>query len=165
MIGSFIFSILISIITVANPYYSIYEFHKESTRSTINQMDEDTSQKKWDYTTQWSFHPNESISFLNPYFFGLQNFPTRDINSVSYWGMMPFTQSTHYMGFIVVLLSFVGFFINRLSSFYWSIIISTLLIIIIGFGKFFPLLFWPIYKFAPLFSSFRVPSMLSLIHI
>lgn len=155
-----IFSILISIITVANPYYSIYEFHKESTRSTINQMDEDTNQKKWDYTTQWSFHPKESISFLNPYFFGLQNFPTRDINSVSYWGMMPFTQSTHYMGFIVVLLSFVGFFINKLSSFYWSIIISTLLIIIIGFGKFFPLLFWPIYKFAPLFSSFRVPSMI-----
>ena len=156
-----IFSIIISVTSVANPYYSIYEFHNQSTRSSLNStIESESNQQKWDYTTQWSFHPKELISFINPYFYGLQNFPTRDINSVSYWGMMPFTQSTHYMGFIVMLLTFIGFFINKLTSFYWSIIISTILIFIIGFGKFFPILFWPIYKFAPLFSSFRIPSMI-----
>jgi len=159
-------TVLISVITVSNPYYSIYEFQKESTRSSIESSSiksENETQNKWNYTTQWSFHPKESISFIYPYFYGLQNFPTRDVNSLAYWGMMPFTQSTHYMGFIVIFLTIIGFFVNKLSSFYWSMIISSILILIIGFGKFFPILFWPLYKFAPLFNSFRVPSMIYIL--
>ena len=41
--------------------------------------------------------------------------------------------------------------------------VASLIILIIGFGDYFPLFFWPLYKFAPLFGSFRIPSMIYIL--
>jgi len=160
--GGLIASVILALTMVGDPYVSVFEFNKYSNRGSSSVLDKtgDTqSGMKWDEATQWSFHPNETVSFLYPYFYGLQNYPTRDIKSAAYWGHMPFTQSTHYFGIIVLLMAILGAFIKKPNRFEWSLWIVALLAIIIGFGNHFPLLFSPFFNWAPFFSKFRVPSM------
>lgn len=158
--------LLISILMVADPYASVFEFQKHSNRGAVSVLDEkgDTeSGTSWDYATQWSFHPKETISFLYPYWYGLQNFPDKTVKSAAYWGYMPFTQSTHYMGLLVVLLAVLGAVLkkpDKLDLFFW---VTTIMILIVGFGSYFPVLFGPLFKLAPFFSKFRVPSMIYLL--
>ena len=82
-------SILISLLLVSDPYYDIYKFQNESTRgakSVLDQTDQTSRGASWTYATQWSFHPREMISFIYPYYFGLQN--TQDLKKGAYWGYM-----------------------------------------------------------------------------
>ena len=68
-------SILISSLMVIDPYLDIFTFSKHSNRgapSVLDETNETSSGTKWDYATQWSFHPYEVISFAFPYHFGLQ---------------------------------------------------------------------------------------------
>ena len=111
-------SVIISLLMVSDPYYDIYKFQNESNRGAISVLDQTDDTKKgttWDYATQWSFHPLETISFIYPYYYGLQNFsvknksePRKFMKQASYWEYMPFTQSTHYLGLLIVILSFFG---------------------------------------------------------
>lgn len=104
----------------------------------------------WDYATAWSFHPRELISFLFPGWFGLQG--------QTYWGPMPFTQSTHYFGVAAVVLAGFGLARSRgPRRWVWGGI--SLFVLFIGFGKFLPLVYGPMYHVVPFFNRFRVPSM------
>ena len=87
----------------------------------------------WEYATQWSFHPQEAISLFYPYFYGLQNYPTRNMKSQAYWGYMPFTQSTHYMGLAVMVFGIIGFLLKTNNSERIPMGIASLIILIIGF--------------------------------
>ena len=118
-LGLIILSLVISLLMVSDPYYEVYTFQKESNRGSPSVLDDTNDTKKgtkWDYATQWSFHPLESISFILPYYYGLQNFSVKDrsdpekfMKQASYWGYMPFTQSTHYLGLLVIIISFLVF--------------------------------------------------------
>ena len=158
--------LLLALLMVSDPYIDVYTFQKHSNRGAPSVMDQtgDTrSGTKWDYATQWSFHPKETISFLYPYHYGLQNFPARDMNAAAYWGYMPFTQSTHYLGLIVVLLAVLGALLrkpDRFESFLW---LTSLLVLVVGFGSHFPVLYKPLFSIAPFFSKFRIPSMIYLL--
>lgn len=159
-------SVLLALILATDPYASIFQFLGHSTRGAASVLDKSGDTGKgvgWDYATEWSFHPKEMISFVYPYFYGLQNYPTRDLKSAAYWGYMPFTQSTHFLGLLTLLLAILGMIIRRPSAFSVSLIIVSLLILLVGFGKYFPVLFWPLFKFAPMFSRFRVPSMIFIL--
>ena len=158
--------LLISLIVVVHPYYHVYEFQKHSNRgakSVLDDTKETSSGTDWDYATQWSFHPKETISFFYPYHYGLQNFPTRDMKSAAYWGFMPFTQSTHYLGLIVILFAILGALLrkpDRFESYMW---VLSGLIIFVGFGSYFPVLYKPLFLLAPFFSKFRIPSMIFIL--
>ncbi|MFH1852176.1 MAG: hypothetical protein ABIA75_07525 [Candidatus Neomarinimicrobiota bacterium] len=156
-------SIIIALLMVSDPYISVYEFQQHSNRGATSVLDEsgqtDTG-TSWDYATQWSFQPKELISFLYPYYYGLQNYPSRDIKSAAYWGGMPFTQSTHYMGLLVVLTAVLGALLKRPDRFQAYLWVTTGLILLVGFGKYVPVLYGPLFKLAPFFSKFRVPSMI-----
>ena len=158
--------LLISLIVVVDPYYHVYEFQKHSNRgakSVLDDTKETSSGTDWNYATQWSFHPKETISFLYPYHYGLQNFPTRDMKSVAYWGFMPFTQSTHYLGLIVILFAILGALLrkpDRFESYMW---VLSGLVIFVGFGSYFPALYKPLFLLAPFFSKFRIPSMIFIL--
>ena len=158
--------LLISLIVVVDPYYHVYEFQKHSNRgakSVLDDTKETSSGTDWNYATQWSFHPKETISFLYPYHYGLQNFPTRDMKSAAYWGFMPFTQSTHYLGLIVILFAILGALLrkpDRFESYMW---VLTGLVIFVGFGSYFPALYKPLFLLAPFFSKFRIPSMIFIL--
>ena len=172
-------SISITSLMVIDPYLDIFTFQKHSNRgapSVLDETNETHSGTKWDYATQWSFHPAELISFVLPYHFGLQNFsvknrtnPSEFMKQASYWGYMPFTQSTHYMGLIVFFLPLIAIFIrfkkqdfDYFENFLWMI---SLVFLLIGFGKYFPILYQILFDYAPFFSKFRIPSMIYLILI
>ena len=170
-------SISITSLMVSDPYLDIFTFQNHSNRgapSVLDETNETSSGTKWDYATQWSFHPAEIISFAFPYHFGLQNFsvksrtnPSEFMKQASYWGYMPFTQSTHYMGLLVLLLPLISL-VSRVrekhfssyESFLWII---SFIFLVVGFGKHFPLLYRLLFDFAPFFSKFRIPSMIYLI--
>ncbi|MFQ6674098.1 MAG: hypothetical protein ACE5GH_04860, partial [Fidelibacterota bacterium] len=155
--------LMLALILVADPYVSLFEFQGHSTRGGSSVLDASGDTEKgtrWDYATQWSFHPKELISFVYPYFYGLENYPTRDLKSAAYWGYMPFTQSTHYLGLLTLLLAILGLTVRKPGQFTTSMAAASVIIIVIGFGKYFPVLFWPLFKFAPFFSKFRIPSMI-----
>ncbi len=161
--GGVFVSLLVAFLIVSDPYNEVYTFQKHSNRgakSVLDKTNETSSGTDWQYATQWSFHPKELISFVYPYFYGLQNFSSRDLKSAAYWGYMPFTQSTHYLGLIVLLLASLGALLkkpDKISLFFW---ITLALILITGFGSHFPLLYKPFYEIFPFFSKFRIPSMI-----
>ena len=162
-LGGVLIAIFLALLMVSDPYNEVYTFQKHSNRgakSVLEKMEETSLGTNWNYATQWSFHPKEVISFVYPYFYGLQNFSTRDLKSAAYWGYMPFTQSTHYLGLIALILASIGALLkkpDKISLFFW---ITTILILITGFGKFFPLLYKPFFELFPFFSKFRIPSMI-----
>ena len=154
-------SLFIALFMVADPYGQIYEFQKESDRGLQTVLDEaktNKANKTWEYSTRWSFHPAEIVSFILPYYFGLQN--TQSLSKGAYWGYMPFTQSTHYLGFVIIIFSILGALIkkpDKMGKVFWVISLITL---VTGFGSFFPLFYKPFFDFFPFFSKFRVPSMI-----
>lgn len=162
-IGAVLAGIVLATLLASEPYFSVLQFQSHSTRGAPSVLDQSGDSQRgtdWDYATQWSFHPKEMISFVYPYFYGLQNYPTRDLKTAAYWGHMPFTQSTHYLGLLTVLLAILGLTMRKPDSFTLSMIVTTAFIIVIGFGRYFPILFWPLFKFAPFFGKFRIPSMI-----
>lgn len=108
-----------------------------------------------EYATMWSMHPVELLTFLVP---GLYGF-----GGVTYWGFMPFTDFPHYAGIVVLLLAFAGFVARRSDPFVLFLGGSMLLALLISFGSFFSPVFDLFYNFAPLFSRFRVPSMVLIV--
>ncbi|NQU85513.1 MAG: hypothetical protein HQ541_07110, partial [Mariniphaga sp.] len=155
--------LILALVLVSDPYISVYEFQEYSNRGASSVLDESgttDSGVKWDYATQWSFEPKELISFLYPYYYGMQNYPTRDIKSAAYWGGMPFTQSTHYFGLLVVLLAILGAVLKKPDRFNLFLWVTSGLILLVGFGSYFPILFGPLFHLAPFFNKFRVPSMI-----
>ena len=173
-LGLILLSLAISMLMVSDPYYEVYTFQKESNRGALSVLDDtDDTRKgtKWDYATQWSFHPYESISLIFPYYYGLQNFSVKDrsnpekfMKQASYWGYMPFTQSTHYLGLLVIIISFFSLWRciikKKFGSIELKLFIIAVAVIVTGFGSHFSLLYKPLFNFAPFFSKFRVPSMI-----
>ena len=156
-----IVALVIALFMVSDPYSDIYKFQKHSNRgesSVLDQSGQTRSGTDWDYATQWSFHPKETISFIYPYHYGLQN--SQDFKKGAYWGYMPFTQSTHYLGLIAIIFAILGGLLKKPDKndmVFWVIILLTL---ITGFGSFLPLLYKPFFSVLPFFSKFRIPSMI-----
>ncbi len=159
-----ILGIFIALLMVSDPYADIYRFQEHSNRgamSVLDQSGETRDGTKWKYATQWSFHPKEMLSLIFPYHFGLQN--TNDLERGAYWGFMPFTQSTHYVGLVVLIFAILGVFLKKpdqSESIFWLVTILTL---ITGFGSFFSILYKPFFSVLPFFSKFRIPSMIYML--
>jgi hypothetical protein len=130
---------------VAQPYLSVYEYGKYTIRGGSTGLD--TS-----YATSWSFHPLEMISFLAPNFFGGV--------SPDYWGWMPFTQTSMYMGGFIFLLALLAIFAyfrkNRLVRTLTFVSIASLLL---AFGKHLKFFSDFMLKYFPYYNKFRVPAM------
>ena len=115
-LGIILIAVIAAFFMVSDPYKEIYKFQKHSNRgakSVLDKTNETADGTDWQYATQWSFHPKEIISFVYPYFYGLQNFSSRDLKSAAYWGYMPFTQSTHYLGLVALILASIGALIRK----------------------------------------------------
>ena len=156
--------LILALFMVSDPYLDIYKFQKHSNRgarSVLDRSNQTESGTDWNYATQWSFHPLETISFIYPYHYGLQN--TSDPKRGAYWGFMPFTQSTHYLGLVAIIFAILGALLkkpDRLEWIFWTI---TALTLITGFGSYLPVLYKPFYSLLPFFSKFRIPSMIYML--
>ena len=159
-----IIAIVISLFMVSDPYIDIYKFQEHSNRGSTSVLDQSGQTKsgtKWEYATQWSFHPKEIVSFIYPYYYGLQN--SSDLDKGAYWGFMPFTQSTHYVGLVILFFAILGALLKRPEESELILWIITILIIMTGFGSYFSILYKPFFSFLPFFSKFRIPSMIYML--
>lgn len=103
------------------------------------------------YATMWSMHPAELLTYLLPGAFGF--------GGVTYWGFMPFTDFPHYAGIVVLILAAAGLYSGRKQPIVLFLAAAGLLFLLLSFGSWFSPVYDLFYNFAPLFRSFRVPSM------
>lgn len=138
---------------VATPYLVIHEYTPHSIRGAASALAANPGETGvgWEYATAWSYPPQELIAFLFPAWFGLAG--------STYWGHLPFTQSTHYVGILFLLLAGIGVWKGAAPrKWIWGGL--SVLLLLIGFGSYLPLVYRPLYELLPLFDRFRVPSMI-----
>jgi hypothetical protein len=163
--------LILALGVVALPYLPVMEFTPESVRgggpSAASELIQATGQehdRSWEFATQWSMHPKEVVTFVVPSFYGLWNDPRynrQTIEANTYWGYMPFTQSTHYFGLVPLLLALM-IRPNRYGL-VWGCIGFSVVALFVGLGSWFPALYWPAYRLLPYFAQFRVPSMIYML--
>jgi hypothetical protein len=130
-------------------YLSVYEYAQYSIRGggTTGAPGGLT----YDYATNWSWNPWEFFTLLVPSFFGFQ--------SPYYWGTMPFTNSTVYVGVLPVLLSVIALVYrrNKMTIFFG---ILTVIVFLMSFGKHFSIFYQILFNYLPFFNKFRAPAMI-----
>tara|TARA_B100001142_G_scaffold301946_1_gene328061 strand:- start:25887 stop:28262 length:2376 start_codon:yes stop_codon:yes gene_type:complete len=160
------------------------EYGKDSTRgkSTLtNNLDNKTSGLDKDYATSWSYGVAETFTLLIPNFYGgasqgelttdseTYNAIKRAPNSKQliknlplYWGDQPFTSGPTYAGAIVIFLFVLGLFFVKSEIRIW-LIISTIMSIMLAWGKNFMPLTDLFLDYFPGYNKFRAVSMILVI--
>lgn len=145
-----------------------------------------------EYAYQWSQGPAETFSVLIPNVYGgassidalvkpesnlyktLQPIAGENTQNAigqlaqqlgmnQYWGNKPFTAGPYYFGAIICLLFIFGLFIvkNRIK---WWIVAASALILLLSFGRNFPLVSDLFFDYVPMYNKFRaVESMLAVV--
>ena len=105
----------------------------------------------YDYATDWSFHPFELMNFLIPSFFGFR-YPY-------YWGWMPFTESSVYIGIAPIILAVLALVYrrNRVTIF---LALLSVIMFFVSFGKHLPIVYDLLFNYLPYFNKFRTPVMI-----
>jgi hypothetical protein len=147
--AGFASAVVIGLCISAYIYLSVHEFADYSIRGGGTAGS--TGGLAWDYATNWSWHPGELLTLLIPGFYGFQ--------SPYYWGTMPFTMSTVYIGILPLVLAAIALAYNR-TRLTWFFGILAFIMIIVAFGKHLPLLYGPMFDYLPYFNKFRVPVMI-----
>ncbi|MEP7256651.1 MAG: YfhO family protein [Ferruginibacter sp.] len=149
---------------------------KDKTNATIGGLDKD-------YAFRWSYGKAETMTLLVPNAFGAssseglgedskamqvlqenagtlpQGFAQQIAQSSGmYWGELPTTQGTVYMGAIICLLFLFGAFLSK-SEHRWWLIAITLFGIILAWGKNFEAVNYFLFDHMPFYKKFRAPSM------
>ena len=175
-LGLFAAGLIIAVFMSAQPLFVVNEYTPYSTRGgTAINLSEDSDTPKqsggvtFEYATRWSVHPKELMALISPRFFGGTSqeyytgnkFPQLKNRVIpGYWGEMPFTQSSEYMGIIIVILAIAGILFYRKDGFIIAITILLVFSLLLAFGRHFPPLYKLLFYYLPYFSKFRVPMMI-----
>lgn len=155
----------------ADRYLSVLEYKPYSTRGSApieqaqGKQQDNTGGFDYEYATNWSFSPEETLTFLIPNYFGFGKMEFKPKGSTDgqmiqpYWGQMPFTDAANYMGIGVLALALIGIIAYRKDIFIHYLIVLALLSLFLSFGKNFPLVFDVFYYNLPGFNNFRAPMM------
>jgi len=163
----------------ADKYLSVWEYNPYSMRGSNPAVQAPGSEKTvegglaYDYATAWSFGVGEVVTFFVPswYGFGSTTYQgpltnNQPIQQVFYFGPEPWTESPQYMGIVILVFAIIGFVRNRKNPFVQYLGLTCLFSLLVAFGKEFPLLYDPMFKYFPMFNKFRGPSMiLTLVQI
>ncbi len=148
--GMFVAALAIGFAIAAYNYLAAYEYAQYSIRGggTAGAA----GGLAYDYATNWSWHPAELLTLFVPGFFGFR--------LPYYWGLMePWTDSTVYVGLLPVLLAIVAVGIRR-TAMTWFFLVATVLVILLSFGRNFPLVYETAFSVLPFFDKFRAPAMI-----
>jgi len=104
----------------------------------------------YDYATGWSLSPRELGTLLLPSAAGF--------GRGTYQGMMPFTDYPNYFGLLMLALVAAAAGTRPLWRTRWLFAVGGLALLV-SFGRFFPVLYGPLYALLPYFNKFRIPSM------
>jgi hypothetical protein len=156
----------------ADKYLSVLEYNPYSIRGMAPIMQSSEGMTKeggldYEYATNWSFAPGEMMTFIIPSWYGFGVHPYQGplsnnqvIKVNTYFGPQPFTHAPQYMGVVVLVLAVIGFVRNRKEPFVLYMGIVIVFSMLVAFGKEFPLVYDPMFKYFPMFNKFRVPSMI-----
>ena len=156
-----------------------YEYGEESMRGKsdlTNDLDNKTSGLDKDYATAWSYGKAESFTLLIPNFYGGSSqgelgTDSETYNAIKqspqsrkiikqlplYWGEQPFTSGPVYAGAIVCFLFVMGIFMLK-GYMRWWVIITTILMLALGWGKNFMPLTEFFLEYFPGYNKFRAVS-------
>jgi hypothetical protein len=174
--GVFVTAFIIALLIQSNSITQTYEYTPYSTRGTkgILETTSGTTDKLgsdfYEYHTNWSFSPQEMMTFIIPSYYGfgnsiykgaLSNGQEVDVNT--YFGQMPFVDVAMYMGVLIFFLGLFAVFTRWKEPFVQFLTILTGIALFLSFGKNLPFLFDLFFYHLPGFDKFRVPSMILVI--
>ena len=139
----------VSLLICAVLYLPVQDYAQYSIRGAS-----DAGGLDYGYATNWSLHPSEMLTFLIPFSFGF--------GKELYLGHMPFTDYPNYLGLVVLAFAIVAVARVR-TRFTGFLAFVAVVATLVSFGKFLPILYDPLFKFAPYFSKFRVPVMVLIV--
>lgn len=155
----------------ADRYLSVMEYKPYSTRGTA--PIEQTKGKKQDegggfdyeYCTNWSFSPEETITFIVPNYFGFGKMQLKKSGTTkapfeqTYWGQMPFTDAANYMGIFVLAFAIIGVVVYRRDALIQALTVLSIFSVFLSYGKNLPILYDLFFYHVPGFNNFRAPQM------
>lgn len=171
--GIFAAASVIAILISADNLTQIYEYTPFSTRGgksiveTTSGKAEQSESEYYEYHTNWSFSPEEVLTFIIPSFYGFGNSTyngpltqNKDVEVNTYFGQMPFVDVAMYMGVLVFFLALFSIVTCWKEPFVQFLTILSGIALFISFGKNLSLLFNLMFYYFPYFDKFRVPSMM-----
>ncbi|MBE8714187.1 YfhO family protein [Sphingobacterium hungaricum] len=180
--GVQLIAVVLAVLVNASVLYPTYEYSKSTIRGKANIAKVDEGGKQTDgldkeYAYAWSQGIGESITFLIPNAYGgktggvldeksniaklltKSGFPENQAVQIAqsmptYWGEKTFTSGPWYFGAAVIFLFILGIVIvkDRLK---WWIITATALILLLSFGRHFPLISDLFFDYFPMYNKFR----------
>ncbi len=178
-LGLFATGLILAVFMSAQPLFVTHEYTPYSTRggNAIELQESKPGQAEvkksggvtFEYATQWSVSLKELMTLISPRFLGGTSSEMYNGKSVpqfrnrqlpTYWGDMPFTQSSEYLGILIVILAIAGIWYNRKNGLVISLSVLLLFSILLSFGRHFPPLYKLLFYYLPYFSKFRVPMMI-----
>ena len=171
---------LVGVASNTSRLWTTFEYTKESTRAgnsdlSLNEENKSSGLDK-DYAMRWSQGILETVTYIIPNFMGgasqqelgpNSNLAKTRINrnalkaAPTYWGNQPMTAGPLYQGAVICFLFILGLFLVR-SHLKWWLAISTLLFIMLSFGKNLPWFSDFFFYNIPMYNKFRAPTMIVL---
>lgn len=165
--GLILSALILAVCTNAYNMLLIKEYSKYSIRGTTGEKG--STGLTYDYATSWSLNPPELVNLLIPRFFGGSSSEVYRGNDVpqlknrqipGYWGSMPSTSSTDYLGPIIIILALIGVIYSWKNRWVRALLLAIFLSLLISFGRHFPFVYDLFFNYMPFFNKFRVPSMI-----
>lgn len=165
--GALIIAGSLAVATHADMFMATRDYTPYSTRGSAPLLQSERNKQDqsggndYEYATNWSFSPEEMITFFVPNYYGFGKMkmgPSKQLSMV-YWGQMPFTDAANYMGIGVLMLALLGAWQNRRDPFIVFLVVLSVFSLLLSFGKNGPWLYDVFYNNFPAFNKFRAPSM------
>ncbi len=170
-------AVIVAIGVNFNKLYSVYQYADYSIRSGTSAIEleegAESNDEAYEYATEWSYKPIESLTLLIPNFMGgssseylgeksswygnRQIPPSLQTNPPTYWGEMPFTGGPVYLSVVLFALFCFGLMFLK-NKWKWWVIIASSLLLFLSWGKF-SVIYQFFYDFVPFFDKFRTPMM------
>ncbi|SKB82829.1 membrane protein YfhO [Parapedobacter luteus] len=170
-------AVLVALAVNASLLWPTYEYSKETLRGRANLKTENAQRAdngvSREYAYQWSQGVGESLTFLIPNAYGggtstqldassnvakvLMNHaysPEAAANFPTYWGEKDFTSGPWYFGAGVVFLFILGLFVVK-GKLKWWLLATTALVLLLSFGRHFPLVSDLFFNYFPMYNKFR----------
>ncbi len=153
-------------------YLAVQEYTDYSVRgsSPITQTQgiktDDKGGNSYEYATEWSFSPQEIITFMVPNYYGFGKLPYtgaatggKEFKVPTYWGQKVFEDVAPYMGIFIFFMGIIGFLYYRKDVFVQSLFAVSVFLLFLSFGKNLSIIYDIFFYYIPSFNKFRAPSM------
>ena len=167
VVGLVVVGLVLGVAMSAFNSLQVREYSKYSIRGGTGEKG--STGLEFDYATQWSLHPGEMYNFIIPRFWGGHSSQIYNGDAVpqlkgraipGYWGHMPFTSTTDYLGAVAVFFAIIGIVLGWKRTEVKILVALLVFSALMAFGRHFPPLYKLFFNVVPFFNKFRVPVMI-----